>query len=254
MTIRDIFNQSSKFIADNSPALLTGVGVAGTVATAVLTGRATVHATRILDEEAEIWRNEGDVPVKRQLELVWTLYIPPVTVGALTIASIITANHVGTRRAAALAAAYSISERSFAEYREKVAERLGESKEQKIRDDIAQDQVNRDPAQNREIVISDRADTLFYESYTGRYFMSTMEDVKKAMNDTNYQMFSDNYASLGDFQVRVGLPKTEVSEEVGWSIETPVDIEFSGTISDDQRPCIVISYVVAPVRDYFRFR
>lgn len=258
MNIRDIFKNTGKYLTDNSPAVLTGVGVAGTVATAVLTGRATIQATRIYDEELRVIGVEGldDLSKDRQKILakeILPLYIPPVVVGTLTVTSIIAANRVGTRRAAALAAAYTISERSFQEYREKVVERLGETKEQKVRDEIAQDQVDRNPVGNREIIISSNGDQLFFESYTGRYFQSTMEDVKKAMNDTNYHMFQDQYASLGDFQRRIGLPLTDISEEVGWKVDAPLDIAFHGVISDDQRPCIAIQYRVEPVRDYHRF-
>lgn len=257
MNIRDIFKNTGKYLTDNSPAVLTGVGVAGTVATAVLTGRATIQAVRIHDENREIAVYPDapeNLPLKETLKLVWPHYIPPVVVGTITVTSIIAANRVGTRRAAALAAAYTISERSFQEYREKVVERLGETKEQKVRDEIAQDQVDRNPVSNREIIISNNGEQLFFESYTGRYFQSTMEDVKKAMNDTNYHMFRDQYASLGDFQRRVGLPLTDISEEVGWTVDTPLDIAFHGVISDDQRPCIAIQYRVEPVRNYYRFR
>ena len=256
MNIRDIFKNTGKYLTDNSPAVLTGVGVAGTVATAVLTGRATIHATRMIDDDIDKngLDSKYEYTVQRAVKLVWPLYIPPVVVGTITVTSIVAANRVGTRRAAALAAAYTISERSFQEYREKVVERLGETKEQKVRDEIAQDQVDRNPVGNREIIISNNGDQLFFESYTGRYFQSTMEDVKKAMNDTNYQMFRDQYASLGDFQRRVGLPLTDISEEVGWTVDKPLDIAFHGVISDDQRPCIAIQYRVEPVRNYYRFR
>ena len=262
MSLSQVAKKFEKLLTDNSPVLLTSVGVAGTVATAVLTGKASFEAAKIIhDAEYTVpppEKFDGDLmwtPLyfKEKVELVWPLYIPPVVVGAGTVSAIVLANRIGTRRAAAMAAAYTISEKAYTEYREKVAEKIGEAKEQEVRDEIAQQRVNANPP-NNEVIIVDNGDVLFLESYTGRYFKSSMETVKKALNDTNYQMYSDMYASLGDFQQRVGLPRTSLSEEVGWTVEDKIDLEFSATLTEDQRPCIVMSYIVAPIRDYHRFR
>lgn len=255
MSLSQVAKKFEKLLTDNSPVLLTSVGVAGTIATAVLTGKATIEAEKILRDDA--YTNHSNVffehDLRTRAELTWKLYIPPVVVGAGTVSAIILANRIGTRRAAAMAAAYTISEKAYTEYREKVVEKLGETKEQEVRDEIAQQRVNANPP-NNEIIIVDNGDVLFLESYTGRYFKSSMETVKKALNDTNYQMYSDMYASLGDFQQRIGLPRTALSEEVGWTVEDKIDIEFSATLTEDQRPCIVMNYIVAPVREYHRFR
>ena len=249
MSLSQVAKKFEKLLTDNSPVLLTSVGVAGTIATAVLTGKASFEAAKIINEA----ENGYALEPKEKVELTWKLYIPPVIVGAGTVSAIVLANRIGTRRAAAMAAAYTISEKAYTEYREKVVEKLGEAKEQEVRDEIAQQRVNANPP-NNEVIIVDNGDVLFLESYTGRYFKSSMETVKKALNDTNYQMYSDMYASLGDFQQRIGLPRTSLSEEVGWTVEDKIEIEFSATLTEDQRPCIVMNYIVAPVRDYHRFR
>ena len=249
MSLSQVAKKFEKLLTDNSPVLLTSVGVAGTIATAVLTGKASFEAAQIINEA----ENGYALEPKEKVELTWKLYIPPVIVGAGTVSAIVLANRIGTRRAAAMAAAYTISEKAYTEYREKVVEKLGEAKEQEVRDEIAQQRVNANPP-NNEVIIVDNGDVLFLESYTGRYFKSSMETVKKALNDTNYQMYSDMYASLGDFQQRIGLPRTSLSEEVGWTVEDKIEIEFSATLTEDQRPCIVMNYIVAPVRDYHRFR
>lgn len=258
MDIKHILKQVEKFTTDNSPLILTVVGVAGSIGSVILATRATFQAAELFhdlrkhpDFEEDRWAATSP---RTKAKMVWSLYIPTATVMACTVTSIVFANRIGTRRAAALAAAYTISEKAFDEYKEKVKERLGESKEQKVRDEIAQDQVTKNPLGDREVIIATSGDQLFYETYTGRYFKSSMEEVKKAVNDTNYQLIQEMYASLGDFQRRVGLPMTDTSEEVGWTVDEKLDVDFAGTISDDQRPCIAISYRVAPVRGYYRFQ
>lgn len=244
MNISKWFNRTEKILTDNSPAILMACGIIGTVTTAILTGKASFKA-------AEVLSYDPDADTREQIKMVWKLYIPPTVTGIATIGAIYGSHHISTRRAAAVAAAYSISERAFAEYKDKVIEKIGENKEQKIRDEIAQDRVNNDPYSGKEVIIAS-GEVLCYESFTGRYFKSDVETIKKAQNDTNYQILHDNYASLTDFYNRVGLPRTALSDDMGWNLDRHLEIEFSTTLSEDSRPCIAINFLVSPIRGYSR--
>ena len=253
--IKAVAKSVEKFLQDNSPLILTGVGVTGVVTVAYLTGKATFKAADLISaEQYELDLHEKSHPLdtKEKIKLVWKLYIPPAAVGVTTIACVVTANRIGTRRAAAMAAAYSLTEKAFEEYRQKIVEKLGEKKEQEVRDEIAQDQVKRNPAANSNVLVVGKGDVLCYESFSGRYFMSTVENIKKAQNDINYLILNENYASLGDFYDKIGLPGTDYSEEVGWNADHLLEVFFSGTISDDGQPCISISFATAPIRKYYR--
>lgn len=248
-----------KLFIDNSPTILTAVGVSGTVGTALLTGRATFKAAEIIEAETQEARaTTGDVSYefkpRAKFDLVWKCYIPPVAVGAITVVCIIGANRIGMRRAAALAAAYSLAEKAFDEYRAKVQEHMGSQKEQRVRDDIAQDRVSANPVSTREVIITGTGEVLCYDSITGRYFMSNVESLRKAQNDINHEIIHNLYASLGDFYSKIGLPATEYSNEVGWNVDDVLDIDFSAVIAEDGRPCISITYNISPVRGYSRLQ
>lgn len=254
MTLTAIAKQAEKFTADHSPQILTGIAVAGTVATAYLTGKAAIKASQIVnvhrydqDPTAEIF-----ITKKQIVEKTWKLFVPPVATGALTVAAIITANQIGTRRAAAIAAAYAMSEKAYAEYKEKVVEKLGENKERSVRDEVQQDRVRNNPVQENHIHVAGGGKVLCYEPYTGRYFMSDMESLKKAQNDLNYQVLNNYYASLSDFYDLLGLDRTKVSDEIGWNSDKLLELTFSTVLSDDDRPCIVMDYQVVPIRGYHR--
>lgn len=256
MTLIEIAKKAEKLAVDNSPAILTAIGVTGTLTTAFLTGKASFKAAEIIaDEQYQMDHNQVEVrnelESKEKLVLVWKLYIPAVGTGFLTVVCIIFANHIGTRRAAAVAAAYTISEKAFSEYKEKVVERLGTPKEQKIRDEVAQDRVNKNPG-GRDIVVTGGGEVLCYEAFTGRYFKSDMETLKKAQNDLNYTILNDGYASLSDFYSKIDLPGTSFSEEVGWTSDKLLELNFSTVLSEDGRPCISIDFMTAPVRDYYK--
>lgn len=254
MNLTAFLRRIEKFSIDNSPTILTTVGVVGTIGTAVLTHRAALKADLILSQWDQGLARDDLPPAgrKEKVNLVWKEYLPAFLVGSLTVTCIVGANRIGSKRAAALAAAYTISEKTFEEYRHKVVKHIGSSKEEKIRDEIAQDRVDNRPV-SKEVIIAGNGNVLCFDAYSGRYFNSTMENLKRAQNDTNYQVLNDGYASLSDFYERIGLPATDASEEVGWTQDKSLELEFSTTLSDDGRPCLSFSFFVAPVRNYFRF-
>jgi hypothetical protein len=253
VTLINVAKRTEKFLADNSPVVLTVFAVTGTITTAYLTGKATFKAADLIkiDEQRRYHYNEDPAEKKEVFLLVWKEYIPAAGVCFGTLGCIITANRIGTRRAAAMAAAYSISEKAFSEYKEKVVEKLGDNKERAIRDEIAQDQVTKNPATGREVLIG-RGDILCFDAYTARYFMSSMEEVKKAQNDTNYEILHNNYCSLGDFYNRLGLPGTSFSEEVGWNSDHLLEVVFSTVLADDGQPCLSLRFHVDPIRSYYK--
>lgn len=255
MNLLDIARKVEKLAVDNSPSLLTGIGVVGTVATAYLTGKAAVKATQLIKiEEAKLAVGSFDytMDLQQKVKLVWTEFVPPVASCAVTIGAIIGANHIGSRRAAAVAAAYSLSEKAYAEYKERVIEKIGEKKEERIRDEIQQSRIDRNPASTTEVVITGSGEVMCYESLTGRYFMSSREIIQRAENEINKQILDSDYASLSDFFDKIGLKPTTYSEEVGWKYDNMLDVKFSTCLSDDGKPCIAIAYAFAPVRNYFR--
>jgi hypothetical protein len=238
--------QAIKLLSDNAPTILTSLGVTGTVATAALSARGAFRAGEIIRAENE----NRELTPKEKVKLTWKEFIPAAGVGALTVTCIIGLNRVGMRRAAALAAAYSLSEKAFEEYKSKVVERIGEQKEQRLRDDLAQDQVTRNPLSANEVIMTGNGDVLCYDAITGRYFMSQVESIRRAENDINHQILTQNFASLYNFYELIGLPGTPFSHEMGWDVDKLMEVKFSAVISEDGRPCISINYKVDPLRRF----
>ncbi len=149
-----------------------------------------------------------------------------------------------------MVAAYSLAEKAAAEYKTKVVEKIGAKKEQTIRDEVAQDQVTNKPMDRTIIVESGEVPCM--EAYTGRYFSSSMETIKQAVNNLNYMVNNNFYASLTDFYNMLGLPRTEISDEVGWNSDKLMDISFSTAMDKSGKPVLVMSYHVVPIRNYYR--
>lgn len=241
---------------ENKSVLLTAVGVAGVISSNILSFRAGYKASELIDEEAQTVMaehpdlDEVDFHWKEELRLVWQELIPPIGVGGFTIAAIIAANRIDAQKAAGLAAAYSLSEKAFTEYREKVVEKIGENKERAVRDDIAQDKVSRDPV--KEVIITGNGDVLFKDGLSGRYFESSIEKVRRAENEINFEIVHHMYDSLSHFYELIGLPPTAYSDTVGWNIDQRLEVQYSTTISSDDRPCMVIDFLYGPFPEYAR--
>lgn len=254
MSLHTIIVRSEKFVSDNSPTILTGIGVAGVLSTAYLSGKASIKAHQMLEADPYLYpadaENNRDKTNKEKFLLVWKLYLPAGGMAVTTIAAIILANRIGTRRAAAMAAAYTVAERGFQEYREKVAETIGKKKETQIRDEIAQDRVTR-AGINEQTIIVGGGDVLFMDRRSGRVFKSTMEEVKHAINKVNHKINGSVYASLNDFYDAVGLSRLPDGDDFGWS-NMLLDVHFSTTVTDDQRPCFEMQFTVEPVRGYHK--
>lgn len=255
MNVNQIAGRVSRWASDNSPAILTGLAVTGTIVTAYLTGKATLKAAEIIADYE--WQPSKQMTIeataKEKVTLVWREYIPPVCTGIFSIACIIGANQIGHRRAAAMAAAYAISERAFDEYRHKVIEKIGDKKEQAVRDEVAQDRVTKNPPL-LEYVFEETGSVLCCDLFTGRYFLSDMESLRRAENDINYQINNNYYASLSDFYERIGLDRTSMSDDFGWNSDKLLELKVSATLTPSGKPCLALDFKVAPIRGFSRLQ
>ena len=258
MSFASLVKKAERLIISNSPTILTAIGVTGTLTTAYFTGSASFKAAEVIRQcrlEADISTDPKLEPdFKGDFKSVWKLYIPAAGTAILTIACIVCSNRIGTRRAAAMATAYAISEKAFTEYKEKVVEKIGDTKEQRLRDELAQDRIDRNPVGDREVIIAGSGQVLCFDEFTSRYFTSSMEELKKAQNEVNYKMLHDTYASLTDFYDEIGLAKTTYSDQVGWNCDMLLELRFSTCLSEDDKPCISVGFRRDPVKDFYHLK
>lgn len=251
----------------HSPEILTGIGIAGMITTTVLAVRATPKALILIEEEkrrinaellveAKINRQENCNRVAKlkpvqMIRTAWVCYIPATITGVLSVSCLIGASSVNIRRNAALATAYSLTESALKEYQEKVIETVGGKKEQEIRDSVAKDRLKRDPVVNKEVIITGRGETLCYDTITSRYFKCDIEKLRKVENELNKRLINEMYVSLNDFYYEIGLQATDIGDDLGWNIgDDLINLEFSSQLAEDETPCLVVGYRVAPRYDF----
>lgn len=249
--------RAGKVATDNSPSILTAISVTGTLATAYLTGKATLKAAEIIDQAQAEHNQEKDshpFTLKEKAELVWKQYLPAAGVAVVTIACMVAANRIGARRVAALATAYTLAEKAAVQYKDKVIETIGKKKEENIRAAIAQDEINAHPIERETVYIEGGGGDLFRDSWSGRYFNSTKMALEKASVQINQQLNNEYSATLSDFYDLVGLDRTDESDMIGWNSDCHLDLEFSWGSTPDDRPCGVMRFRTVPYRGHNSFR
>lgn len=243
-----------KFASKRSPEILTGIGIAGMITTTILSVRATPKALKLIEEQKE----EESVDELSSFEVVkvaWKPYIPAMVTCIASTACLIGASSVNTKRNAALATAYKLSETALSEYRDKVVETIGEKKERIVRDKVAEERVKKNPVSKNEVIVTGNGKTLCFDPISGRYFMCSIETIKRAENELNKQMLHDisGYVSLNEFYDELGLDHTSVGDDLGWNTDQLIDINFSSQLNDNGEPSVVLDYLVAPKYDYYKF-
>lgn len=257
MNITKLATQSIGFLKHHSPTILTYIGAAGTIATAVMAVRATPKAIRIIEEDSII-AHDGDPNAYSKMEAIqsaWKCYIPSIMIGSATIACIFGANVLNRRQQAVLMSAYMFLDRTYKDYKAKLIELYGEEADRDIRAAIAKDRYDM-----TDISTADGDKVMFYEEHYGKFFERTMLEVQDAEYQINRKLATEGEASVNDFLELLGLSRVEIGDALGWSHEIICDTYYGGHSwidfehelikMDDGMECYVINMLVSPALDY----
>jgi len=243
MRVHEVVKNLGGVISKNSPTLLTGLAVTGLITTTILAVKATPKALQLI-EMAE-YENKGQLTKREVVEVAWKPYIPAAAVGAASIACIIGANHISLRRNAAIASLYSLTDAAFTEYKAKVVETIGKNKEEKVRNEIAEEKVAKNPATN--IIFTGKGEHLCYDSLSGRYFKSDIESIRRTVNKINHELMSEMFIPLNDVYSALGLAPVKLGEEIGLDIEKGLfEVSYSSHLTTDDVPCLCLEFEVYP--------
>lgn len=247
VTLQGLFNNAAKYLSKNSSAILTGCGIAGIVVTAVSAVSAGIEIKEQIDA-AESAKGES-LTQKEIVQTTWKTCVPVVAAGSATAACFIGSQAINTRRNLMLASLYSMTANNFNDYREAVVAKLGEKKEQEVQDDISRKKIDNDPVSSSEVIMTD-GDTLCYDSWSGRYFRSSIEKIRSASNTINEDLRNELTSTLNDFYFLLNLPSVKAGDKTGWNIDKPLSVYFSSQIAENNEPCIVLNYYTEPMEDY----
>ena len=233
-----------------SPEILVVSGVIGGVASAVLACKETSKVSDILTDAKEqidaikhvVENNENysDEDGKKALTLTYAKtglqiaknYAPAIALGTLSITSILAGHNILRKRYVATAAAYTILDRNFKDYRSRVIDRFGEQLDKELRynikakdietivtnedgtETIVKETVNEiDPATVGDYSRFFDERCLGYEKNNPEYNLMTIKRVESYAND---QLQAKGHIFLNEVYDMLGMSRTPVGAVAGW--------------------------------------
>lgn len=250
--MNNLVKASVRFFRRNGSTILTwmaGVGVVGTVA---VTTKATKEAVERVKHAEEA---KGDVLTKTEvIKVAAPAYVPVVATGTATIACIFGANRLNKRQQAALMSGYALLDTSYKQYKKKVEELYGEDANQKVNEEIAKDHY-----ENIDEDIKPKDKTrLFYDTFSMRYFESTIEKVQRAEYNLNRDLSMRDYVYLNEWYDYLGIDGIESGFNYGWTTwmnfdlywQNWIDFSHTKTTMDDGLEVMVIDFFTEPQMNF----
>lgn len=252
---RGIFN-----VKKHSPEILVATGIVGGVIGAVMACTATTKVNDILEDtkneldkihnamenpDAQYKDSDGEVKPyteeigKKDITIIYAhtaldfikLYGPSVAVGALSIGCILAGTNILHKRNVALAAAYTVVDNSFKEYRGRVVERFGEELDRELKYNIKAKEVEEvvtDENGEEKVVksIVHEADPNGWSEYARIYDDGCKGWTKNPEYNLIFLKQQQAYANrvfqerghlfLNEVYELLGFPKTQAGQQVGW--------------------------------------
>lgn len=237
-----------------SPAILSGLSVAGVIATAWYSYKAGTKMPDILERRRKDLKDvrPGDREARKAVNKETARNLlpvmgPPVVMGGITIACEIGSNTVSTKRIKTLSAAYAISESAVKELNGKMIEVLGERKAREVKDAVVKDRLKeKEPIKDSQIIITGDGDVLCMDSFSERIFKSNATKLEQIITKLSVDCQQDMYVSLNDLYFDLGLRQISGVEDFGWSVDDLVKgrlpISITVQLTEDQRPCLYLDY------------
>ena len=249
--------KAETWIQKNSPTILSCVASGGVILTTVLAVKATPKAMDII-------KTVGANSKKEAFKVAWKCYIPTALAGASTISCIVGANVLNKHQQSALISAYALVQNSYSEYKKKLKELYGPEVHNKIVDSIVKEKCEdvkitaQGACYNCTLRFDDGSEPdivrTFYDSYSERYFESTIAKVMEAEYHLNRNFAMAGAISLNNFYDFLGLAKTDVGDIVGWSAENSgifwIDFDHRLVKLEDGMEVYTIDMVFEPTEDW----
>lgn len=249
--VQDLSSQINRFVSDHGSEILTGLGVFGMAGAIVSAIKATIKAKDKID------RTQEDIPEvlepKAIIKLVWKDYIPTGLMFIGGTSCFLGASVLNSKKQAALAALYSLSENTLRTYRNKVVETIGAEKEDDIRSEINKRKAANSNAQVIHAMSPNVQGTVkCFDTYSGRYFMNSRNEINKVINEFNRTLISSgDSVSLNEFYEEIGLDGIAAGWDVGWNVYRGlIEVKFDAILPEDGIPCLCFEFVQRPEVGY----
>lgn len=213
------------FISKNSPTILSIIGATGVIITSGLTMKATIKANNLYNS-----REDKELLTKKDIvKLYWKEYIPSILSAGTTISCIFGANYINQKTKATLASAYCLLQNSYIEYKN-AANELYENADSKIQAKICEKKYDGNA------IIYDENVTLFYDTLSGTFIESTMDEMLRYESKFLELLYSRGKVSVNQWERIIGNNPLIIGDELVWYSNDYHDIQAYPDVKIDFIP------------------
>ena len=159
-----------------------------------------------------------------------------------------------------LTSAYQMATIAKDEIGKKTEEIAGPEVAQKVRESIGFDHAQKSFGSGaiEHVIDTGHGNSLFFDEWSGTWFYSDVNFIKKCINDLNYQLMNDMSVSLNEFYSYLDIPNAKVGKHAdnnGWHIDDgQIEVEFYAKLDDCDQAYTVMSFRNDPRSMYYRAR
>ena len=269
---------TTKFKVDcKKPEILIVAGIAAGIASTIVAVKATPKALEIkqkaeedlavvqecLEDETKPEYTEEDA--KNDIRIINTqkyvgfikVYAPSIIAGGLAIVSILGSHNIMIKRNTALAAAATVAEQAFKEYRERVTEKFGEETERDLYYGVEEDTIE-------ETTVNKKGKEKTVQKKVKKIDSNKLNEYSKIFDETNQSWVNDashnlvflkqqqsywndilrtrGYVFLNEVYESLGFAKTIAGQEMGWvydkkdpNCDTCIDFDIFDLLDPNKR-------------------
>lgn len=242
------------YARENTPLIMTGTAISGVVTTTVLAAKAGREAEKVYEEaeNKEIPKDRAAAALQ-YAKITWKVWVPTVISGALTIGSVVMIHYTHQKRYAALMGLYALGNQAFQEYRESIDEVLDDKTKEEVKQRVVSKAVHRNEEDLDEALGDVREMTLCYDTFSGRFFQSDIESIRRAENEFNKGLISHNYGSLNELYSLMGIGGVGAGEDIGWNSDNLLSIGYNSILTERGVPAMSIDFHdCLPTHNYYK--
>lgn len=246
---------TTKMIAkQHGPAILTGVGVIGFGVTTVLVGKAVLKAAPVKEiadlEHKKVMSREinedytkqdqtkeiGQLWIHRGGEII-RIFAPAITVGTISVVSVVAAHGMMRRQQTALLAAYAAIDTGFRAYRRRIEEELGSDRELELYRGIRRTDALDDEGKPCTIegFSADFASpyAVFFDETNPNWTKTAEYNKAFLMSQQDYandRLRAHGFLFLNEVLESLGFDRTQAGQAVGWKLKKHKDDGIDGFV------------------------
>lgn len=251
---------SGKWLIKAAPTLGVIVGTGLMAGATVKTGIETPKMKEKLDELKEDESlSHGDYFKKKTMILAYHLGWPAVMM-LLGMLMIFGGYKIKYTQAAIATAALASKTEEAEKLEKKIIEKYGDKEYEKMKDEMAQDEVKAHPVDYSTVINTGHGNTLCFDPIIHDYYWSDLDYIRKTVDKMNMEMTHTrwgmrksamNYDTFRDYldlpasnespHMDGELTNIKVGRDIGW-YNTPIELKITVMLLPDDTPCHIIGF------------